>query len=154
MSRSHVAVALLSFVASLGAQVFVPRLATAAAPTTSDTIRARRIEIVDETGRPRAVLSVAKGGAFLELSDETGRHRVGVDEAGMSMNDVAGVTRLSLGVDTAGARLALADAAGQPRAAITVEPEDGGAGLVLNDAVGKPQAFFVVKSAGKLLHFP
>jgi hypothetical protein len=115
------------------------------AASQSDVLRARRIEVVDSTGRPRIVLALSPqdGSPGLVLLNEAGRIRVSLallpgGASGLVLSDGAGRERISLSVLPSGASgLALLDAAGGTRAMFTLLPSDGSPGLVLFDAAGR-----------------
>ena len=112
MNRSHISVAVVSFVASLAVQfVMTPRVALAAdgGGGVSEVVRARRFEVVDAKGRTRAMLGMTPGGTLkLTLDDEGGTTRA----------------RLVLGTDE-NPWLMLDDAKGKTRASLTLLPTSG-----------------------------
>lgn len=61
----------------LGANLWRPASAASRQPDVSDVVRARRIELLDDQGRPRATLKVEENGeTLLRLFDARGTIRV------------------------------------------------------------------------------
>jgi len=130
----------------IGGRLWWPQSAAAQAPAVPDVVRARRFEVVDAAGKPRAVLRVySDGSPGLAFSDAAGKARavLGVfsdGSPGLSFSDAAGKARAVLGVlHDGGPSLAFRDAAGKVRAAMHMT-EDGNPSLRLEDKNGKPRA--------------
>jgi hypothetical protein len=111
-----------------------------------DVLSARRIEMVDAAGEPRASLSVlADGRPVLVLADETGKPRAGLEGGSngspdLSLFDTAGRIRTILDVLPDGSpSLVLADETGKSWAALTLH-HDGSSILILSDAEGDTRA--------------
>ena len=111
MNRSHVAVAVVSFIASLGAQfVMTPGVALAVAPAgVAEVVRARRFEVVDAAGKVRAVLSLLPDGApALWLNDAAGKRDLAMlyvtseGRSGLRFDDAARKLRASMSLDVDG----------------------------------------------------
>ncbi len=98
----------------------------------SEVLRARRIEVVDTTGRPRMVLA---------LSPQDG-------SPALVMLNAAGRTRVSLAILPRGASgLVVSDAAGRERISLSSVPS-GGAGLALLNVTGGTRAMFTTLPSG------
>jgi len=96
----------------------------------TDRIRTRQLEVVDDQGRVRAVLSA--DGPSLALADEQGN------------------ARLTLSLLTSGPALVLSDEGGANRVVLT-EDFDDGPGLSLLDEQERPRATLSVHSDGPRL---
>jgi len=124
----------------LAAWAFRPQAATAQpAPGNLNDIRARRIILEDDNGKPRLVLG-AKEGAGLALTDENGKPRAMLfmtkDGVRLSLSDENNQERAALAVTKDGPGLALYDQNGKTRATLAFAIKTG-AGLVLVDESGK-----------------
>jgi len=127
----------------LVAGTFGPRTAGAqdgGAPV--NEVRAKRLLLVDDAGKIRAMLTMTPAGPALVLYDAAGNPRVALDVnadgSGLALSDAAGKIRAVLRVDADGSGLALRDAAGKPRAGLTLTAT--GPALVLSDNGGKLRA--------------
>ncbi len=108
-----------------------------------ETLRARRIEVVDAAGRTRIGLgTLPDGSAALSLADAAGRVRIGLGtfpdgRPRLSLMDAAGRERIGLGTLPDGSPgLSLADAAERTRIFLVTLP-DGSPVLSLWDAAGR-----------------
>lgn len=138
-----------------GALVAVAVMGAAGTTPASNTVRATRFEVVDATGRVRAVLSARVDGPGLVLLDAKGTERVALvtTEAGgpvLFLNSAAGKKQALLAMWKAdGPELEMYDAAGQTRAMLMVYK--GQPALYLNNAAGKKRAAVAVDDTGSQL---
>jgi len=137
------------------------------APLQQQDVTARQLTIVDESGKPRAVLAVSGDDAGLTIYDSNGKPRAalslaegraglklasgheqpqvnlhaGMDGAELLFQDASGKERASLGVVRDQPALLLRDAAALPRAELTAR--DNGGRLLFRDENGKLRASWV-----------
>jgi hypothetical protein len=134
--------------AAVGLGVVALALAWTLANTTSTAqgsnselkmVSANGFVLQDETGKPRARLTVLKGGPMLSLLDANGTLRamltVDKEGAGLALGDETGKTRARLTVDTSGPGLGLLDENGKPRLTLGVSTDRPWLGLY--DKTGK-----------------
>lgn len=132
----------------------VTAAAAQAADAVPDVVRAKRFELVDDTGKMRALLAMHPDGSpGLWLLDTAGKARGGLFVATdgrptLSLYDAAGEPLAMLGVLPDGSwGLWLVDATGTPRAALGVRP-NGTSGLALSDAAGEARALLATSADG------
>lgn len=154
-------------------------LETAGSPTTvTEEMRARRVVLTDDEGKPAALFGVVDGAVRIELNDRRGELRVvlaisdegrpvlallsshgkggialgvGADgSSGLEITDGHGNVRSDLRVEAdGGARLAVLDDAGNCRGALELSAE-GVPQLVLYDASRRSRAIVGVEGDGSL----
>ena len=157
---------MLGMVALIGGRVWQPQVAVAQGrqPAVTDLVRTKRVELVDEVGKVRAVLAMTKDGPLgLHLHDAAGKVRASLDLLGddpaLGLCNAAGTALVNLTTsrlvfaDAAGmttldsSKLRLADAAGKVRTDLGLSP-DGTPSLKLADAAGKPRTSLIVHFNG------
>ena len=104
-----------------------------------DKVRAKNFVLVDDAGKPRAMLCMDKDGAMLGLSDKNGNPRamlsMGKEGPMLGLVDENGKDRATLAAAKGGSMLSLSDENGKTRAMLGAFKE--GTGLVLYDEKGK-----------------
>ncbi len=136
---------------ALTAPGLLERRAAGAAPV--PVVRAAAVEIVDATGRVRAVLDAAGRRPALVFYDTDGRRRLSLalglqGNPELVLSDSGGQPRLLLraGYERA-AEVQIADAAGRPRAGLWITHQDE-PGLWLFDELARPRIGLKVLSGG------
>ncbi len=121
----------------------------AAVPAVSDEVRTRKLVIVDDEGRPRAVLAAEKDGVTLSLADEAGTNRVvlGTSKEGaqLSLRDETGKTRARLGALRFEPALDLLDR--EARVQVNLTAHLAGSELCLRDPGGSAKAELMAVAA-------
>jgi hypothetical protein len=166
-----------AFLALAGAVVIGSGLLARFWPRNSvaEKICANKFFLMDESGKPRAILEITANGPRLVMCDETGKPRIGmgVDKDGpkldmtgvngkpgamlrmnkdgpmLGMCDEVGKLRLGMGVAGSGPGMAMADETGKPR--IGIEVNKNGPRLALSDQAGKPRVAMDVAKDGSRL---
>ena len=134
-----VACVVTSFTATVAVNLYFRGQAVAEDPETSDTVRLKRLEVVDGDGNLRTVLSTGKddGMPIMAMTDKDGnvRFSLGVTAAGGSAAafvDEKGRTRLTLALNPDGSgALVFADPKG--KTPLVMAAGDGGAAVNLSD---------------------
>ncbi len=87
-----------------------------------DTLRVRRLEIVDDKGKTQGILFADKDGAVLSLNDSDGKPRIviaaGATKPSLEIYDATGKVRLIASVEKDGSALAINNGSGIPVATI------------------------------------
>jgi hypothetical protein len=115
-------------------------------------IRVRRLTLVDDAGRERALLRLLDGNVMLLLTDEamSWRIRLSAGDRGPFLRFIERQvnTRLGIGILQDGPPgLELADADGTPRASLRIDAA-GGTSLTLRDKKGLVRGSFAVPAEG------
>jgi hypothetical protein len=157
---------MLGLVLLIGGRLWRPQIVglQAGQPAVTDLVRTKRLELVDERGKVRAVLDMAgKAPLGLHLRDAAGNLRASLDLLGddpaLGLWGAAGKALVSLTTsrlvvaDAAGmahlgsSKLTLGDAAGKTRASLDLTP-DGSPNLSLKDAAGNVRTALIVHFNG------
>ncbi len=92
--------------ATLSLLLFTGQLVRAQDESTPGIIRAEEFQLVDLSGRTRALLTFsASGQPYLAMSDQQGNHSLWLglsDDSGLAIRDTDGKTRLVLSLDRSG----------------------------------------------------